>query len=40
VAFPLLSQGLCGYPTDRGLAVARSVLSSVENDLTVYLTLA
>ena len=40
VAFPLLSPGLCGYPTDRGLAVARSVLSSVENDLTVYLTLA
>ncbi len=41
LAFPLLSQGLCGYPDDRGLAVAEKTLSSspITDEMTVYLVL-
>lgn len=40
VAFPLLSQGLCGYPADRGLSVAKdTILScSAQKNMQVYLT--
>ncbi len=40
LAFPLLSEGLCGYPADRGLAVAKKAIltSSVQNDIKIYLT--
>ena len=42
VAFPLLSQGLCGYPIDRGLAVAKDVIlsSSMQNQMQIYLTVS
>ncbi len=41
VAFPLLSQGLCGYPDDRGLEVAKKTLSTspIAEEMTVYLVL-
>ncbi|MBO5248680.1 MAG: macro domain-containing protein [Clostridia bacterium] len=40
LAFPLLSEGLCGYPTDRGLTVAKkAILSSpVTKTINVYLS--
>ena len=42
VAFPLLSQGLCGYPSDRGLKVAQeTILSSpLQKEMQVYLTVS
>lgn len=41
VALPLLSEDRCGYPTDRGLAVAKKSIttSPYEDDLKIYLTL-
>ncbi len=41
VAFPLLSEGLCDYPQDRGLTVAkREILTfSFTEEMTVYLSL-
>ena len=41
LAIPLLSEDRCGYPTDRGLAVAKKALYSYpyRKDMTVYLTL-
>lgn len=40
LAFPLLSEGLCGYPTDRGLAVAKKAIltSPAQKDMKIYLT--
>ncbi len=40
IAFPLLSKGLCGYPADRGLAVAKDTIlsSSAQQNMQVYLT--
>ncbi len=41
LAFPLLSEGLCGYPVDRGLAVAKKAILSfpASEDMKVYLSL-
>jgi O-acetyl-ADP-ribose deacetylase (regulator of RNase III) len=41
LALPLLSEGLCGYPADRGLAVAKQTIadSPFPKQGTVYLTL-
>ena len=41
LAFPLLSEGLCGYPSDRGLEVAKKAIleSPVQKKMTVYLAL-
>ena len=42
VAFPLLSEGQCGYPRERGLEVAKNAITSFPSteEMTVYLTLA
>ncbi len=41
VAFPLLSHGLCGYPDDRGLEIAKRTISQspVTEEMKVYLVL-
>ncbi len=42
LAFPLLSEGLCGYPTDRGLAVAKKAIltSPAQEDMKIFLTVS
>lgn len=42
LAFPLLSDGACGYPVERGLAVAKKAILMFprQNDMTVYLSLS
>lgn len=41
LAVPLLSEGLCGYPSDRGLTVAKKAIltSPAQETMRVYLTL-
>lgn len=41
LAFPLLSQGLCGYPEERGLAVAKETIlaSPLAERIPIYLTM-
>ncbi len=41
LAFPLLSEGLCGYPTDRGIAVAKKAIltSPAQETMKIYMSL-